>query len=412
MLRSNGGKRAACAPVRKIMFKQKVLALILAGGTGGRLGLLTDEKAKPIIPFAGFYRLIDFALSNCLHSGISDVWVIEQYELHSLNEHLSNGRPWDLDRTYGGLRVLPPNDDDHESNHEGGFAHGNADAIARNLKFIERFKPDILVVLSADHVYKLDFRDVVETHLAKKAALTMVTTKVPKGESASRFGVVETGKNGSVMNFEYKPENPKSDLITTEIFVYDAKILFETLKELQKKDSELKDYGDELIPKFVKEKKVFEHRHEGYWRDVGTIESYWQTQMDLLDESTKFAFDNEDWTILTLAEQRIPAFIYSSASVNNCLISNGCKIKGSVEHSILSANVTVEKNAEVIDSIILPNAIIEKGVKLSKVIVDAGVKVSKAKAEKFEKMKKENKKDIFIIGKYKIQSQSEVEEKE
>lgn len=394
------------------MFKQKVLALILAGGTGGRLGLLTDERAKPVVPFAGFYRLIDFALSNCLHSGISDVWVIEQYELNSLNEHLSNGRPWDLDRTYGGLRVLPPNDDDNESNHDGGFAHGNADAIVRNLKFIENFNPDILIVLSSDHVYKLDFRDVIETHLEKKAALTLVTTKVPKGENASRFGVVEVNKDGRVAGFEYKPDAPQSDLITTEVFVYDAKTLFETLKKLQKENGELKDYGDELIPKFVKEKRVFEYRHTGYWRDVGTIESYWKSQMDLLDEKTKFAFDDDDWAILTLAEQRIPAFVYSSASVSNCLISNGCKIKGSVKHSVLSANVTIEENAEVVNSIILPNATIEKGVKLEKVIVDAGVKVSKAKAEKFEKLKRENRKDIFIIGKYKIQSQSDVEEKE
>ncbi len=240
----------------------------------------------------------------------------------------------------------------------------------------------------------------------------MVTTKVPKGESASRFGVVEVNKNGSVSNFEYKPDKPKSDLITTEVFVYDAKILLDTLKVLTAGNKEVKDYGNELIPKLVKENSVFEHRHEGYWRDVGTIESYWQSQMDLLDENTKFAFDDDDWTILTLAEQRVPAFIYRSAKINNCLISNGCKIKGSVEHSILSANVTIEKNAEVKDSIILPNAIIEKGVKLEKVIVDAGVKVSKAKAEKFEKLKKENKKDIFVIGKYKIQSQSEIEEKQ
>ena len=240
----------------------------------------------------------------------------------------------------------------------------------------------------------------------------MVTTKVPKGESASRFGVVEVNKNGSIANFEYKPDEPKSDLITTEVFVYDAKILFETLKELQQKDGELQDYGDELIPKFVKEKKVFEHRQAGYWRDVGTIESYWKSQMDLLDESTKFAFDDEDWAILTLAEQRVPAFVFGSAKINNCLISNGCKIKGSVEHSVLSANVTVEKDAEIKDSIILPNAVIESGVKLEKVIVDAGVKVSKAKAEKFEKLKKKHKKDIFIIGKHKIQSQSEVEEKQ
>jgi len=164
--------------------KQKVLALILAGGVGGRLGLLTENRAKPVMPFAGFYRLIDFALSNCLHSQISDVWVIEQYELHSLNEHLSNGRPWDLDRTYGGLQVLPPFQERNESKHNGGFAHGNADAIVRHQKLIGDFNPDILIVLSADHIYKLDFRDVIETHLVKKAAVTMVTTKVPKGESA------------------------------------------------------------------------------------------------------------------------------------------------------------------------------------------------------------------------------------
>ncbi len=214
------------------MFKQKILALILAGGTGGRLGLLTDERAKPVVPFAGFYRLIDFALSNCLHSGISDVWIIEQYELHSLNEHLAGGRPWDLDRTYGGLKILPPFENDDKSDDEGGFAHGNADAIVRHQKLITEFKPDILIVLSADHIYKMDFRDVIETHLEKNASLTIVTTRLPKAETASRFGVVEVNKDGRIGKFEYKPEKPKSDIITTEVFVYDAKILLETLKKL------------------------------------------------------------------------------------------------------------------------------------------------------------------------------------
>ena len=182
--------------------RKKILALILAGGAGGRLGLLTEKRAKPVMPFAGFYRLIDFALSNCLHSGISDVWVIEQYELHTLNEHLSNGRPWDLDRTYGGLQVLPPFErDEKKSKEKGGFAEGNADAIFRHLELIEEFAPDILIVLSADHVYKLDFRDALETHFEKKASLTMVTTRLPKGENASRFGVVETAKNGRVTRF-------------------------------------------------------------------------------------------------------------------------------------------------------------------------------------------------------------------
>jgi len=391
--------------------KKKVLALILAGGVGGRLGLLTENRAKPVVPFAGFYRLIDFALSNCMHSKISDVWVIEQYELHSLNEHLSNGRPWDLDRTYGGLQVLPPFENRNESEKEGGFANGNADAIVRHQNFIQEFDPDILIVLSADHIYRLDFRDVIEAHLEKNAALTMVTTKVPKTESASRFGVVEVEKDGRVTNFQYKPDKPKGNLITTEVFVYDAKMLFKTLKEFTAKNKDLKDYGNELIPYFVENKAAFEFRHNGYWRDVGTIKSYWQANMDLLDEQTKFVLDDEDWRILTLAAQRVPAFIYGSADVRNSLVSPGCKVKGTVKKSVLSAGVTIEKGAEVSDSVILPNAVVEEGIKLEKTIVDAGVIVSKRKLEKLKELKQKNKNDIFVIGKYKIQAESELEEK-
>jgi glucose-1-phosphate adenylyltransferase len=393
------------------MFKQKILALILAGGTGGRLGLLTEERAKPVMPFAGFYRLIDFALSNCLHSGISDIWIIEQYELHSLNEHLAGGRPWDLDRTYGGLQILPPFENGGESKTEGGFARGNADAIVRHQKLITEFEPDVLLVLSADHIYKMDFRDVLKTHLEKKASVTIVTTKVPKGEKASRFGVVEANKDGRVIGFQYKPDKPASDIITTEVFVYDAKILLKTLKQLTAKNKEIKDYGHELIPKLVKEKSAFEHRHTGYWRDVGTIKSYWQSQMDLLNENLKFALDDEHWAILTNAAQLIPAFIYSSAEVKNSLISQGCKVKGTIEHSVLSANVTIEKNAKVRDSIILPNAIIEEGVELEKTIVDEGVKVTKQKLERLNELKRKYKNDIFVVGKYKIQAQSEIEDK-
>ena len=389
------------------MNKQKILALILAGGKGGRLGLLTENKAKPVMPFGGFYRLIDFALSNCLHSGISDVWVIEQYELHSLNEHLANGRPWDLDRTYGGLQILPPFQSESE---EDGFAEGNADAIVRHLEFIADFNPDLLIVLSADHVYKLDFRDVIETHLEKKASVTMVTTRLPKNESASRFGVVKTDKNGRITKFEYKPDQPKNDLITAEVFVYDAKMLIETLKKLTAKKKSVKDYGHELLPQFVKSGRAFEHRHTGYWRDVGTIESFWQAHMELLDEKTKFVLDDDGWQILTLAEQRVPAFIYSSADIKNSLISLGCKIKGSVEHSVLSANVLIETGAAVRDSVVLPNAIIEAGVKLEKTIVDSGVKVTKERIKKIEEIKREDKNAIMVVGKYKVQSSSEIED--
>jgi len=388
------------------MFKEKVLALILAGGKGGRLGLLTDDKAKPVMPFGGSYRLIDFALSNCVNSQISDVWVIEQYELHSLNEHLANGRPWDLDRTYGGLQVLPPFENDSDKD---GFAHGNADAIYRHVDFISEFNPDILLVLSADHVYKMDFRDAIETHLRKKASVTMVTTRLPKGESASRFGVVDTDKNGRIVKFDYKPDSPENDLVTTEIFVYDARLLIKTLKHLNEKEEKIKDYGHELLPHLVAEGNAFEHRLVGYWRDVGTIESYWQAQMDLLDEKERLFFDDDHWRTLTLAAQRVPAFIYKSADVTNSLISSGSKISGAVSRSVLSAGVTIEKGAEVFDSIILPDAIIERGVKIKRVIVDTGVKVSREKAAKIEEARGANKNAIVVVGKRKIQNAREIE---
>ena len=388
------------------MFKEKILALILAGGKGGRLGLLTDNKAKPVMPFGGTYRLIDFALSNCVNSRISDVWVIEQYELHSLNEHLANGRPWDLDRTYGGLQVLPPFENDSDKD---GFAEGNADAIYRHIDFISEFNPDILLVLSADHVYKMDFRDAIETHLQKKSSVTMVTTRLPKGESASRFGVVETGKNGRIKKFDYKPDKPENDLVVTEMFVYDARLLVKTLKHLNEKKEKIKDYGHELLPHLVEQGNAFEHRLVGYWHDVGTIESYWRTQMDLLDEKENLFFDDENWRILTLAAQRVPAFIYSSAAVKNSLISDGCRISGTVSRSVLSAGVTVEKGAEISDSIVLPNAVIEKGVKLRRIIVDSEVRVTAKRAAQIEEARGKNTNAIIVVGNRKVQNANDIE---
>lgn len=387
------------------MFRQKILALILAGGKGGRLGLLTDDKAKPVMPFGGSYRLIDFALSNCVNSGISDVWIIEQYELHSLNEHLANGRPWDLDRTYGGLQVLPPFENDSAKD---GFAEGNADAIFKHIDFISEFNPDILIVLSADHVYKMDFRDAIETHLQKKASVTMVTTRLPKNESASRFGVVQANKTGRITKFDYKPDQPDSDLITTEIFIYDAKTLIETLRLLKREKEEIKDYGHELLPHLVEKGNAFEHRHAGYWHDVGTIESYWRTQMDLLDENGKLFFDDENWKITTLAAQRVPAFISKSAAVHDSLISSGCRVRGRVSRSILSSGVEIEAGADISDSIVLPNAAIEKNVKLRRVIVDSGVRVNEKKAAQIEAARGKNKNAIIVVGKRKIQNADEL----
>jgi glucose-1-phosphate adenylyltransferase len=259
------------------MAREKVLALILAGGTGGRLETLTRKRAKPVTPFAGVYRLIDFPLSHCVHSGLSDIWVIEQYELHSLNEHLSNGRPWDLDRTYGGLQVLPPNQSKH-GEEEGGFAQGNADAIWRQRTLIREFAPDVLLVLSSDHIYKLDYRDVLDRHSEQKAALTLVSTRVPR-EQACRFGVVEVDGGGRVTGFEHKPESPRSDLVTTEVFAYDARKLLATLDALAEeggKDGEedgpsLKDFGDKLLPRLVAEGTS----STSAWKDTGGTSARW-----------------------------------------------------------------------------------------------------------------------------------------
>lgn len=367
---------------------QRTLALILAGGKGGRLEVLTEKRAKPAMPYAGVYRLIDFALSNCMHSGLSDVWVIEQYQPHTLNEHLANGRPWDLDRTYGGLQVLPPYETPEDA--AGGFAQGNADAIYRHRQFISEFAPDILLVLSADHIYKLDFREVIEQHVARAADVTMVTTRVAR-EEASRFGIVEVNRRGRVTNFAYKPEQPPSDVATTEVFVYHAPKLLQTLDELATakrkraphKDSgnqeagetSLQDFGHELLPQLVRDGRAFEFRLEGYWRDVGTVESYWKSHMDLLSHTHKLGLDDPAWPILTFGSQRLPARIHESARITNSLISPGCTIHGQVIRSVLAPGVVVERGATVRDSVLLHETVVRAGAKVECAILDDSVMV-------------------------------------
>ncbi len=368
------------------MKRPKILALILAGGAGGRLGVLTEHRAKPALPFAGTLRLIDFSLSNCLHSGLTDVWVIEQYQLHTLNDHLANGRPWDLDRTYGGLQVLPPSvegeDEDGDGDSEeagkeqqGGLAKGNADAIYRQRRLIREFAPDLVVVLSADHVYKMDYRDVIDLHREYSAEVTIVTTRVPSGDDASRFGVVQSDANGRVTDFAYKPKKPSGNQITAEVFVYDAKVLLAMLDEIVEEGDELKDYGDEVLPRLVKRGKAWAFPLEGYWRDVGTVESYWQAHADLLAADDKLALDDPDWPILTYGPQHLPARFQNGAAPMNSLISSGCVVSGVVTDSVLSPGVIVEEGAEVFGSILLHGARIGAGARVTRAIVDEGAEV-------------------------------------
>jgi len=346
----------------------KVLCLVLAGGEGGRLGRLTDGRAKPALPFGGVYRLIDFPLSNCHHSRVSDVWVIQQYEAHTLSEHLANGRPWDLDRTWGGMRVVHPATGDEES----GFYEGNADAIHRNRVAIERFDPELLLVLSADAVYQLDYAEVIERHRERGAEATAVTTVKPPDE-ASRLGTVAVDSDGKVTAFEYKPKEPQSDIVTTEVFVYDAKVLLRTLAELEDEGEALSDFGHGLLPRLVERGNTWAVDLGGYWRDVGTVESYWQAHMDLLDPEPQLRLDDHEWPILTRASQRPPARIEASARVQGSLISPGCTVRGRVSNSVLGRGVAVAEGVAVVDSVVLGDSLV--GADIGRVIVDVGVDV-------------------------------------
>ena len=347
-----------------------ILALVLAGGEGGRLDVLTEERPKPAMPFAGVYRLIDFPLSNCRHSGVLDVWVLQQYQPYALTDHLANGRPWDLDRTHGGLRIVHP----YLGRDEGGWYEGNADAIYRNKTDIEEFDPELLLVLSADHLYKLDYGEVIGAHRESEAAVTIVTTRVPR-EAASRFGTVKVD-GGRVVDFAYKPEEPESDLVTTEVFVYDARRLLETLAELDD-DGGLTDFGDALLPRLVAEGGAYEYRLDGYWKDVGTVESYWEAHMELLEPEPPLDLDDPRWPILTRSRHRPPARIGRSASVEDSLVSPGATVRGRVVHSVLGPGVVVEEGAEVRDSVILDDAVVEADAVVARAVVDADVRLGR-----------------------------------
>ena len=352
----------------------RVLTLILAGGEGNRLKALTEKRAKPVLPFAGVYRLIDFALSNCAHSGLNDVWVIEQFQAHSLNQHLANGRPWDMDRTYGGLQLLPPFQGEKES----GWHQGNADALWRNRRVIAEFKADLILVLSADAIYRFDYRLAIEAHLAQKAGLTMVTTQVDT-EQAKRFGNVKATKSGRVSQFEYKPEKPLGNEVTAEIFIYDAPLLLQTLDELIARkeepveDAQLQDYGNELLPEFVARGKAYAFPLEGYWQDVGTIESYYDTHMEWLKPRPPFALDDPAWPIWSRFDARSPARFQGQGCATNSLISPGCHIEGEVSNSVLGPGTIIEAGAHVENSILLNAVRIKSKAKVSHAIVDEGV---------------------------------------
>ncbi|MCT1438280.1 glucose-1-phosphate adenylyltransferase family protein [Brachybacterium paraconglomeratum] len=346
----------------------RTLAIVLAGGQGSRMGALTDEQAKPALRVGGSYRLIDIALSNLANSHLRAVWVVEQYLPHSLNEHLSAGRPWDLDRTHDGLRTLTP----FEGAEGEGFATGNSDTLWRQKELIAEFAPEIVLVLSADHLYTIDLLDVLDTHAAADAELTMVTTRLP--QDASRHGVVRTGEGGIVEEFWYKPEDPPTDLVATEIFCFDAPALLEALKTLPERVGELQDWGDDLIPHFVERHRTVEHRLEGYWRDIGTLASYWAAHMHLLD-GDGVTLDDPDWPIFSAQPQLLPARVRDGAAVSTSLLAQGSDVAGSVTRSVISPGAVVEAGAELVECVVLDGAHVGAGARLRGCLVQDDAQV-------------------------------------
>lgn len=346
----------------------RTMAMVLAGGKGSRLDALTEHRVKPALPVAGTYRLIDISMSNLMHSHLSDVWVIEQYLPHTLNRHLSNGRPWDFDRTHGGLHVLPP----FQGAEGEGFPQGNSDSLLRQKETIRDFAPDLVLVLSADHLYTLNFLDVIDTHQRQRADLTMVTTRVD--EDPSRYSVVGTDGQGRVTEFAYKPEDPQGRIVAAEMFLFDGPQLIEALEDLQASEGRLEDYGHDLIPWFMQRRKVVEHRMDGYWMDLGTLQSYWTAQLQILDGDGA-VLDDPQWPIVSGQPQLLPARISASAEVSDSLISAGSRIRGSIEHSVLSPGVVVEEGAVVRNCVLLDGVHVGPGIELENVIVDAEAEI-------------------------------------
>ena len=350
----------------------RILVLVLAGGAGGRLELLTEERAKPAVPFGGVYRLIDFPLSNCQHSAIADVWVSVQFHPTSIADHLANGRPWDLDRTAGGLLTLPP----FQGTDRGGWHTGTADSLWRQADLIRGFDPEALVVVSSDAVYTLDYREVAEAHLGSGAEVTMVTTEVA-ADDASRYGIVQVGDDGRITDYAYKPDDPATTTATNEVFVFSPRPTLDRLEALADAAGEdgLDDLGSQLLPDQTGDGLARAYPLEGYWRDVGTVPAYWQAHRDFLSPEPPIDLDDPGWSVHTRGGRHSAARILAGAVVDESLVSGGTRLAGEIRGSVLSPGVVVEKGATVVDSVLLPGVRVRSGATVTRAVLDDRVDV-------------------------------------
>lgn len=347
------------------MVRKRVVAMLLAGGQGSRLSVLTNRMAKPAVPFGGKYRIIDFPLSNCVNSDIDTVGVLTQYEPLELNAYIGTGQAWDLDRNSGGVFVLPP----YQSSKTGRWYSGTADAIYQNIAFIDRYDPEYVLILSGDHIYKMDYAAMLNAHEKKKADLTIAVRPVPM-EEAHRFGIMNTDSEDRIIEFEEKPKHPKSNKASMGIYIFSWPVLRKYLCLDEENPESENDFGKDIIPAILKDGLgVYAYAFDSYWKDVGTVQSLWEANMDLISDSPAIQLDDPDWRIYSKSPCMPPHCVGINASIERSSVAEGCDVAGVVKHSVLFAGVTVEEGAEVVDSVVMPGAVIRSGAKVQRAIL-------------------------------------------
>ena len=348
--------------------KKDMLAMILAGGQGSRLGVFTKRIAKPAVSFGGKYRIIDFVLSNCSNSGIDTVGVLTQYRPLILNSHIGTGSHWDLDRINGGVHILQP----YMNEKEGNWYRGTAHAIHQNMDFIDSYNPEYVLILSGDHIYKMDYSKMLDHHKKVGSKATIGVIEVPWDE-ASRFGIMNTNEDSSIYEFEEKPANPKSNLASMGVYIFDWKMLKGYFEEVDNNGANYDDFGKNLIPKMLEDQiPMFAYPFKGYWRDVGTIESLWEANMDIIKSNDEIDLNSSKWKIYTNTMSMPPQYIGKDSDIQKSLVADGCKVLGKIENSVLSHGVSVESDSIIKDSVIMPNVKIGKNVIIEKAMIGEG----------------------------------------
>ncbi|MFM1564669.1 glucose-1-phosphate adenylyltransferase [Helcococcus ovis] len=352
--------------------KHNMVAMLLAGGQGSRLKSLTSNTAKPAVPFGGKYKIIDFAISNAANSGIDNIGILTQYKHFYLNEHIGLGQAWDYDRLKGGLKILSP----YFTEKGGRWYKGTANAIYENIDYLDNISPDYVLILSGDHIYKMDYDKMLKHHIQNKSDVTIAVMEVDWQE-ASRFGIMNTDENDYIIEFEEKPKKPKSNLASMGIYIFTWDVLRKALIEDYKKENSTYDFGKDIIPELLSEnKKMSAYRFNGYWKDVGTVRSYWEANLDLIKSDNELGIYDTSWRIHTTSKNLPPHFIGKDASVSNTLVNEACQVLGSVTNSVLFDQVTIEDGAKVCNSVLLPGVIVKSGAKVFNAVINNDIEIS------------------------------------